>query len=140
MATPRTGRPRGRPKGSKTLRKRQEKPTVEHIEAMVEKAITIEAPDLEPFKGGAVEYLMSIYKDPRQPHGERLKAAKAAAPYESPALQSVVVTKRDAYSEIEDADELRRALQAEAVAAGIASPPDARKPGRARGEPGPVRH
>ena len=152
-----TGKPPGRPKGANTkapIKRGQkravgrqeaiksERTTIEQVDAKVALALIehVLPKDVEPFKGGAVEFLMSLYKDPLQPLPVRLDAAKAAAKYESPALQAITVTKSDPFDHIEDADELRRALQTEAVSVGVVPPPHAGGKGRPRGEPGPVRH
>jgi hypothetical protein len=128
-----TGRPPGRPKGSRTaaLIKRGQKravgrqkatdsdrTTIETIDRIVTEALAAALPR-EPFKGGAVEFLMAIYKDPDQPIALRLDAAKAAAKYETPALQAVTMTNTDLFHAIEDPEELRRLIVDEAVRLGL---------------------
>ena len=44
-------------------------------------------PDIEP-----VEFLMAIYRDPRQPMNRRMKAAIEAAQYRQPKLTAVATT------------------------------------------------
>jgi hypothetical protein len=44
-------------------------------------------PDIEP-----VEFLMAIYRDPRQPMGRRMKAAIEAAQYRHPKLGVIATT------------------------------------------------
>ena len=43
----------------------------------------------EIFEGDAHALLMSVYKDPNQPIGLRMEAAKATLPYEKPRLASI---------------------------------------------------
>jgi hypothetical protein len=43
----------------------------------------------EVFHGDAHALLMTVYKDPKQPIGLRMEAAKAALPYEKPRLASI---------------------------------------------------
>ena len=47
-------------------------------------------PDIEP-----VEFLMAIYRDPRQPMNRRMKAAIEAAQYRQPKLGVVATTNLD---------------------------------------------
>jgi hypothetical protein len=46
----------------------------------------------------AVRYLQSIYRDPMEPTGVRMRAAKDAAPYEQPQLRAVAMTTMDQQS------------------------------------------
>jgi hypothetical protein len=43
----------------------------------------------------AVRYLQSIYRDPMEPTGVRMRAAKEAAPYENPKLSAVMSSQMD---------------------------------------------
>jgi hypothetical protein len=43
----------------------------------------------DAFDGDALAFLMLVYRDPRQPAGLRLEAAKAALPYEKPRIASI---------------------------------------------------
>lgn len=140
-----TGRPPGRPKGSKTdalIKRGQERAvgrqwasdsgrtTIETVDRIVTQALAAALPK-EPFAGGAVEFLMSVYKDPHQPLAVRLDAAKAAAKYETPALQAIAVTNTDPLLEIDDPEELRRHLANEMVRLGLAQMPDEQGSSRA---------
>lgn len=80
-----SGRPRGRPKGSKSKR------TVEREQAMREVAEKIAGTLPDAFGGDAHALLISIYKDARQDMHLRVDAAKAALPYEKPKLASIEV-------------------------------------------------
>jgi hypothetical protein len=75
-----TGRPRGRPKGSKSRR------TIVREAAMADAAKRAERTISEPFAGDAYELLVHIYKDPGRQLALRLDAAKTAIRYERPAL------------------------------------------------------
>ena len=81
MAT--TGRPRGRPPGSKnksTLKREEEQKKVKEL---IENGLEM------PFDGDAHAYLMKIYKDGTQPVDRRIDAASKAIRYEIPALQAI---------------------------------------------------
>jgi hypothetical protein len=43
----------------------------------------------DAFDGDALAFLMLVYRDPRQPAGLRLEAAKAALPYQRPRIASI---------------------------------------------------
>jgi hypothetical protein len=55
----------------------------------------------------ALEYLQSIYRDPAQPEGRRMRAAKDALPFESPKLSVIAAFKDDGTF----AERLERAIQ-----------------------------
>lgn len=88
----RTGKPRGRPKGSPNKR------TVERVEAMAETARAIGAALPEAFAGDAHSLLVAIYKDVTRPIELRIDAAKAAIRYETPALAAVELSGGLAFS------------------------------------------
>jgi hypothetical protein len=50
------------------------------------------SPLRQPAPTCALEYLQSIYRNPSEPEGRRLKAAMAALPFEAPRLGAVAVT------------------------------------------------
>jgi len=79
----RTGRPRGRPKGSLG------KARVAFEEKLAAKAARVAKLTKGAFKGDAHDYLMSIYKDPKMAQTDRIDAAKAALAYEKPKLSAV---------------------------------------------------
>lgn len=80
----RTGKPRGRPKGSKNRH------TVEREEKVEKTAAEIaDALGLQGFDGDAHALLMLVYKNAEIPMDLRLDAAKAAIGYEKPKLSSV---------------------------------------------------
>lgn len=80
MATPRTGRPRGRPHGAKNKRTRE-------VEAKVaETAERLSAVIPGAFDGDAHALLMAVYKDPSHPIQVRLDAAGKAISFEKPRL------------------------------------------------------
>lgn len=80
----RTGKPRGRPKGSKNLHTLAREEKVEQAAAEIAGAL-----GLQHFEGDAHALLMLVYKDAAQPLDLRLDAAKAAIGYEKPKLSSV---------------------------------------------------
>lgn len=80
----RTGKPRGRPKGSKNLHTREREEKVEQTAAEIAAAL-----GLQHFDGDAHALLMLVYKNAEIPMDLRLDAAKAAIGYEKPKLSSV---------------------------------------------------
>lgn len=84
-----TGRPRGRPAGSKNKR------TADRLEAMAAVATEIGETVAGAFEGGAHALLMSVYKNPAHEWPVRLDAAKAAIGYETAKLAAVEMTGKD---------------------------------------------
>ena len=80
-----TGRPRGRPPGSKNKR------TAAIKDAVAAAAVRLEAEIPEAFVGDAHAFLMTIYKDPRHPIELRVDAAAKAIRFEKPTLAAVNV-------------------------------------------------
>jgi hypothetical protein len=56
-------------------------------------------------KVSALEYLQSIYRNPSEPEGRRLRAAMAALPFEAPRLSAVANISPEEFS-----DRLERAI------------------------------
>ena len=81
----RTGKPRGRPKGSKN------KASPAHVERLEQAAEQVKAILPGAFAGDAHMLMMTIYKDQSLPMDTRLDAAKAAIKFEKPALQATAV-------------------------------------------------
>jgi len=81
--TPKTGKPRGRPKGARNARTKERERRVQEAAAAIEDAL----PDA--FTGDAHAYLMAVYKDESKPLKDRLAAATAAIGYEKPRLAAV---------------------------------------------------
>jgi hypothetical protein len=85
-----TGRPKGRKKPGGRRRGTPNKRTVERERAVAAAAEQIAAVlGEDAFQGDAHALLMAVYKDPRQPAGLRLEAARAAIGYEKPRLAAV---------------------------------------------------
>jgi hypothetical protein len=80
MATPPTGRPRGRPTGAKNKR------TLEVEARVAETAERLSEIIPGAFDGDAHAFLMAVYKNPREPVNIRLDAAGKAIAYEKPRL------------------------------------------------------
>ena len=78
MATPRTGRPRGRPPGSRNKRTLQAEAVAQASAAAISAALP------GAFEGDAHALLMAVYKDPSVDLHVRLDAAKAAIRFEKP--------------------------------------------------------
>jgi hypothetical protein len=68
----RTGRPRGRPIGSKNKRTAEREAATQEMATRIGKALG------GAFEGDAYAYLTSVYKDPSKPENVRIDAAKAA--------------------------------------------------------------
>lgn len=79
----RTGNPRGRPKGSKSLK------TIKREELLTETAARVAKMLPDAFDGDAHTLLMCVYKDTSLEWNLRIDAAKAAIRYEKPALAAV---------------------------------------------------
>jgi hypothetical protein len=62
-------------------------------------------PDIEP-----LEFLMAVYRDPRQPMSRRMRAAEAAAQYRHPRLAATAVFSGDDFGE-----RLEKAIQRSGV-------------------------
>lgn len=80
----RTGKPKGRPRGSKNVHTREREEAVASAAAQ-----TAEALGLQAFEGDAHALLMLVYKDLTKPLALRLDAAKAAISFEKPKLATV---------------------------------------------------
>ena len=78
MATPRTGRPRGRPPGSRNKRTLQAEAAAQATAAAIAAALPA------GFEGDAHALLMAVYKNPAIDLHVRLDAAKAAIRFEKP--------------------------------------------------------
>jgi hypothetical protein len=78
-----TGKPRGRPKGSNSKVTLARKARMQEVADKVIKHIN------GAFEGDSHEFLMTIYKNPQFPIPLRLDAAKAAISYEKPRLAAV---------------------------------------------------
>ena len=80
----RTGKPRGRPKGSTNK------------VAIARRTLVAKAGDRaarridNAFTGDSHEFLATVYKDPMQPLERRIEAAKAAIQFEKPKLGSII--------------------------------------------------
>lgn len=93
----------GRPRGAQN--KRTE--AVQAATQQVAEQIEVVLPDA--FTGDAHAYLMAIYKDPAQPTGLRVDAAKAAIRYEKPSMAPADATpKTDAVPLIDRVKEWER--------------------------------
>jgi len=76
----------------------------------------------EGFEGDAHTLLMSIYKDPNQPIGLRMEAAKAALPYEKQRLASIETKVVNEFEKMTDEEldaEIARMAAKHAAAGGI---------------------
>jgi hypothetical protein len=78
MATPRTGRPRGRPPGSRNRRTLQAEAAAQATAAAIAAALPA------AFEGDAHALLMALYKNPSVDLHVRLDAAKVAIRFEKP--------------------------------------------------------
>ena len=85
----RTGKPKGRPKGSKNVRSKERRELMDKVSEKLKDTIP------KMFTGDAHTLLMVVYKDMEQPLPVRLDAAKAAIRYETPALGTVEVKQND---------------------------------------------
>jgi hypothetical protein len=85
----RTGKPRGRPVGSKSKRSQE-------VADRARKAAAVLAEKIPGcFEGDSHALLMAVYKDPENPLSIRIDAAKAAIGYEKPRLQAIEHTGAD---------------------------------------------
>jgi hypothetical protein len=85
-----TGRPKGTPKTGGRKAGTPNKRTVALQSATATAAEQINAVlGSDAFEGDALAFLMLVYRDPRQPVGLRLEAAKAALPYQRPRIASI---------------------------------------------------
>lgn len=82
---PGSGRPRGRPPGSRAKIIR---------DTLQQATEFLKATGLIPFEGNAHAFLVWVYKHPNLPPDMRMEAAKAAAPYETPRLAMAQITIR----------------------------------------------
>lgn len=80
----RTGKPRGRPAGSKNLHTREREEAIATAAAQTAQALGLQA-----FEGDAHALLMLVYKNTEHPLPLRLDAAKAAIAFEKPRLATV---------------------------------------------------
>lgn len=80
----RTGKPKGRPRGSKNKHTREREAAIASAAAQ-----TAETLGARTFDGDAHAMLMLVYKDLEQPLQLRLDAAKAAIGFEKPKLAAV---------------------------------------------------
>lgn len=78
-----TGKPRGRPKGSTSKVTLARQARMQEVADKVIKSIN------GAFEGDSHQFLMTIYKNPEFPLPLRLDAAKAAISYEKPRLAAV---------------------------------------------------
>ena len=123
MATPRTGKPRGRPKGSKNRFTERCSGAAKATAKKIEKALK------SAFTGDAHAFLMLVYKDPENPIDLRLDAAKAAIRFEMPAL-AAIQTDGNLNVTVEDARRIAEDARAEAARRGIDfAPAERRAPG-----------
>lgn len=79
----RTGRPRGRPKGTRNQR------TIESLKAMAEMAEMVTEALPSAFDGDAHAFLMATYKNETLPYQMRLQAASVAINFEKARLAAV---------------------------------------------------
>ena len=90
------------------------------LRSMREVESSPEITDTEPLN--ALAYLQSIYRDPPRADGQRLRAAIAALPFESPKLAVTAVLGQDEFAE-----RLERALKRSGMAGRLIeakAPPD----------------
>ncbi len=114
MPVPKGTRIGGRQKGTKNKR------TVEREAATAQMAREIASVIEDAFEGDAHAFLVSLYKNPRQPIEIRVEAAKAAIGYEKPKLAAVEHSGQIGTTHEESLDELER-LERE-LAAGTGKP------------------
>lgn len=112
MATPPTGRPRGRPRGA------QNRKTAEQKAAVARVAVAIEALVPEAFTGDAHAFLMTVYKDPTIELDKRLDAAGKAIRFEKPTLSSVEARIEHSVQDLDEA-QLNAEILREGTAAGL---------------------
>lgn len=109
MATPRTGRPRGRPYGAKSRHTKARETALSQASAKIHMLMP------GAFVGDAHALLMLCYKNSELPIEVRLEAAKAALPYEKPRLAPVEVRPHE--QEISLADRLKAYSREDEIAA-----------------------
>jgi hypothetical protein len=100
----------GRPKGAKDKRRSRARIAAQNARRGV-KRLAAEL-GIDFFNGNGLQLLQFVYKDPRQPTEERIKAANMAMPYESPRLASVVHSGSVGTTSHEEALEQLRAARA----------------------------
>lgn len=108
--TPKTGRPRGRPKGATNKQKK-----VRIARAQVA-AAAIEAVIPNVFTGNGHAFLMAVYKNPANELAVRVDCAKAALPYESQRL-APAEPQRIADDHVPLADRLKEYAREDAIEA-----------------------
>lgn len=91
--TPKTGKPRGRPKGARNRRTEERERLVRETAAAIEGALP------EAFAGDAHAYLMAVYKDESKPLKDRLAAAIG---YEKPRLAAIEHTGETTHNIVTD--------------------------------------
>lgn len=107
--TPKTGRPRGRPRGSTNKWKNTRVAKAQVVAAAIEAVI----PNV--FTGNGHAFLMAVYKNPANELAVRIDCAKAALPYESQRL-ATVEPQRNVDDHVPLADRVKAATRRDTIA------------------------